>query len=88
MTIARPFAVSKFELTFAEWDSCAAHGDCDPLISDAGWGRGRRPVIYVTWDDAQTNEIDARAHAGAARDDDRLPVDDTQRLIMPPQVLG
>ena len=53
VTIARPFAVSKFELTFAEWDSCAAHGDCDPLISDAGWGRGRRPVIYVTWDDAQ-----------------------------------
>ena len=53
VTIARPFAVSKFELTFAEWDSCAAHGDCDPLISDAGWGRGERPVIYVTWDDAQ-----------------------------------
>ena len=23
-------------------------------VSDSGWGRGRRPVIDVTWDDAQT----------------------------------
>ena len=28
VTIAKPFAVSKFEVTFAEWDACAAHGDC------------------------------------------------------------
>jgi formylglycine-generating enzyme required for sulfatase activity len=26
--ISRPFAVARFELTFAEWDACAAHGDC------------------------------------------------------------
>jgi formylglycine-generating enzyme required for sulfatase activity len=53
VTIATPFAVSKFELTFANWDSCAAHGDCDPRISDGGFGRGGQPVINVTWDDAQ-----------------------------------
>jgi formylglycine-generating enzyme required for sulfatase activity len=38
--IAKPFAVSKFEVTFAEWDACAAHGDCPAKVSDAGWGRG------------------------------------------------
>ena len=54
VTIARPFAVAKFELTFAEWDACAAHGDCAQHVSDSGWGRGRRPVINVSWDDAQT----------------------------------
>jgi formylglycine-generating enzyme required for sulfatase activity len=54
VTIARPFAVAKFELTFDEWDACAAHGDCDAHISDSGWGRGRQPAIAVSWDDAQT----------------------------------
>ena len=53
VTIAKPFAVSKFELTFDEWDACAAHGDCDPHVSDNGWGRHRQPVINVSWDDAQ-----------------------------------
>ena len=52
--IAKPFAVAKFELTFDEWDACAVHGDCDPHTSDFGWGRGRRPAISVSWDDAQT----------------------------------
>lgn len=52
VTIAKPFAVSKFEVTFADWDTCAAYGDCDPHIGDSNWGRGRQPVINVTWDDA------------------------------------
>jgi formylglycine-generating enzyme required for sulfatase activity len=53
VAIAKPFAVSKFEVTFAEWDACAARGDCAPQISDRGWGRDRRPVINVNWNDAQ-----------------------------------
>jgi formylglycine-generating enzyme required for sulfatase activity len=53
VTIAKPFAVGKFELTFAEWDACAAYGDCNPNISASGEGRGNRPVINVDWDDAQ-----------------------------------
>ena len=53
VTIAKPFAVAKFALTFDEWDACAARGGCRPDVSDNGWGRGRRPVINVTWDDAQ-----------------------------------
>ena len=53
VTIAKPFAVSRFALTFDEWDACAARGDCNKNVSDSGWGRGRRPAINVNWDDAQ-----------------------------------
>jgi formylglycine-generating enzyme required for sulfatase activity len=52
VTIAKPFAVSKFDVTFADWDACVAAGGC-PQIGDAGFGRGTRPVINVTWNDAQ-----------------------------------
>ena len=51
MTIARPFAVGKFEVTFAEWDACVAAGGCKHRPGDEGWGRGKRPVINVSWDD-------------------------------------
>jgi formylglycine-generating enzyme required for sulfatase activity len=53
VTIARPFAVSKFEVTFAEWDACAAQSNCALHVSDEGWGRDRQPVINVSWNDAQ-----------------------------------
>ena len=51
--ITRPFAVAKFALTFDKWDACAAGGGCRSDVSDSGWGRGRRPAINVSWDDAQ-----------------------------------
>jgi formylglycine-generating enzyme required for sulfatase activity len=50
--IARPFAVSKFDVTFADWDACVSVGGC-PRASDSGFGRGTKPVINVTWDEAQ-----------------------------------
>jgi len=50
--IARPFAVSKFEVTFADWDACVSVGGC-PHVSDSGFERGTRPVINVSWDEAQ-----------------------------------
>jgi len=53
VAFARPFAVSRFAVTFAEWDACVAYGDCDPRVSDSGWTRGRQPVINVTWEDAR-----------------------------------
>ena len=53
VTIANPFAVSNFELTFDQWDACVAHGDCTPHVSDSGFGRGLRPAINVSLDDAQ-----------------------------------
>ena len=54
VTIAAPFAVAKFEVTFDDWDACVAGGGCDGYRpDDAGWGRGDRPAIYVSWDDAK-----------------------------------
>ena len=52
--IAQPFALSRHEVTFAEWDACAAAGGCGGYRpNDRGWGRGSRPVIYVSWNDAR-----------------------------------
>jgi formylglycine-generating enzyme required for sulfatase activity len=53
VSIPKTFAVSMFEVTFDEWDTCVTYGDCDPGLGDSGWGRGRQPVINATWDDAQ-----------------------------------
>jgi formylglycine-generating enzyme required for sulfatase activity len=54
VTFAKPFAVGSYTVTFEEWDACLADGGCGGYRpDDAGWGRGRRPVINVTWDDAQ-----------------------------------
>jgi hypothetical protein len=50
VTIGKPFAVGKFDVTFAEWDACVDAGVCRSA-SDSGWGRGDRPVINVSWDD-------------------------------------
>src|SRR4029453_7728428 len=47
VTIAKPFAVSKFEVTFGEWDVCVAAAAC-PRVPDR-WGRGKMPVINVSW---------------------------------------
>jgi formylglycine-generating enzyme required for sulfatase activity len=47
-----PFAVSKFEVTFDQWDACFTMGGCTQ-VSDGGFGRGTRPVINVTWNEAR-----------------------------------
>ena len=49
---AKPFAVGKFELTFAQWDACTAAARC-PAANDEGIGRGDYPVINVSWHDAK-----------------------------------
>jgi formylglycine-generating enzyme required for sulfatase activity len=47
------FAVGRFAVTFEEWDACVADGGCKGYRPpDHGWGRGRRPVTNVSWDDA------------------------------------
>ena len=56
VTIGAPFAVGKYEVTFAQWDACVRGGGCPrggDIAKDRGWGRGRRPVIYVSWNEAQ-----------------------------------
>ncbi len=49
----KSFKLSRFDVTFDQYDAFAkATGH--PLPDDGGWGRGQRPVINVTWDDAQS----------------------------------
>ena len=59
------FALSKYELTFEQWDACVDAGGCSYRAHDRGWGRGDRPVIrlnhahaqsYVSWLSEQTGE--------------------------------
>jgi formylglycine-generating enzyme required for sulfatase activity len=52
VTIARPFAVGRFAVTFEEWDAAYGGGGVKHEPGDEGWGRGRRPVINVSWEDA------------------------------------
>jgi eukaryotic-like serine/threonine-protein kinase len=45
------FKMSKYEVTFKQYDLfCEATDRSKP--SDFGWGRGNRPVINVSWNDA------------------------------------
>jgi formylglycine-generating enzyme required for sulfatase activity len=60
VTIAQAFAVGRFAVTFEEWDWAQAHPDWrrhsgrgSRRPRDEEWGRGRRPAINVSWDDAQ-----------------------------------
>jgi formylglycine-generating enzyme required for sulfatase activity len=51
---ARPFAVSRDSITYAEWDNCVAEGGCGNFIpGDMGWGRGPQPLVLVSWNDAK-----------------------------------
>jgi formylglycine-generating enzyme required for sulfatase activity len=50
VTIAAPFAVGRFAVTYAEWD---ATGLAHKPHNLPRWGRGRQPVIYVSWEDAK-----------------------------------
>jgi formylglycine-generating enzyme required for sulfatase activity len=51
--IKAPFAVGRFAVTFDEWDACAADGGCKGYRpGDEGRGRGKGPVINVSFDDA------------------------------------
>ena len=55
VTIASPFAVSLYDVTFDDWDACVKVGGCprEGGANDNSWGRKNRPVINVNWDDAQ-----------------------------------
>jgi formylglycine-generating enzyme required for sulfatase activity len=69
VTIARTFAMGKTEVTWDQWEACVRDRYCDgPAIDPAlrtneedgtpnkasvDWGRGSRPVVGVSWYDAQ-----------------------------------
>lgn len=63
VVIARAFALGRFPVTFAEWDGFAAATGA-ALPPDEGWGRGERPVINVSWRDAQAYVAWLRAGTG------------------------
>jgi formylglycine-generating enzyme required for sulfatase activity len=53
VVIGRRFAIGGYPTTFAQYDRfCDAMQREKP--DDRGWGRGQRPVINVSWQDAQT----------------------------------
>lgn len=49
--IQKPFAVSRYEVTFDQYDEFAKATD-RKLPDDEGLGRGRQPVIRISWNDA------------------------------------
>jgi formylglycine-generating enzyme required for sulfatase activity len=85
VTIGNYFALGKYDVTFAEWDACVTDGGCNGYRpEDEGWGRGDRPVINVSWEDAQTyiiwlnqkvRSIRGTVSAGDGRGIYRLPTE-------------
>ena len=53
VTISERFAVGVHEVTFREWEACRRSGGCTHNPDDEGWGRGDRPVVNVSWQDAK-----------------------------------
>lgn len=49
----RAFELGRYPVTFAEWDAAIAAGALLERPDDNGFGRDRRPVFNVSWDDAQ-----------------------------------
>ncbi len=48
VTIAKPFAVSRFEVSAEHWQTCVTYGDCAP-----GSGTGKDPASSVSWERAK-----------------------------------
>jgi formylglycine-generating enzyme required for sulfatase activity len=55
VTISNDFWMSQTEVTFEQYDAYVAAMGPKEVVRphDKGWGRGNRPVIYVSWNDAQ-----------------------------------
>ncbi len=51
--IERAFAASRYEVTFEEYDRFTQASSAHQNADDRGWGRGRRPVVMVSWHDAK-----------------------------------
>jgi len=54
IVFAQKFAVGLSTVSFDEWNACVAEDGCNAYRpGDYGWGRGKRPVINVSWEDAR-----------------------------------
>ena len=47
------FAMSRYEIMFDEWHACRSTRARTREPDDHGWGQGPRPVINISWEDAQ-----------------------------------
>jgi len=55
--IDHDFAIGRNNITFDDWDRCVDDGACKAIADDSGWGRGSRPLIFVSFDDATTQYL-------------------------------
>jgi formylglycine-generating enzyme required for sulfatase activity len=53
ITIAKPLAAGRYEITFNEWDACHQAGGCEKYPYDREWGRADRPVINILHAEAE-----------------------------------
>ncbi|WP_282607339.1 formylglycine-generating enzyme family protein [Pelagibius sp. Alg239-R121] len=54
VTLRHGFAVGLYEVTFQEWSTCVEEGGCRHTPNDENWGRQQRPLVNVSWHDAQS----------------------------------
>lgn len=55
VTIAKPFALGRFEITLDDWNACVSDGGCstNPLAK----GDEHRPMTKISWDDVEQQYI-------------------------------
>lgn len=54
VSLAQRFAIGRHEVTTANWQTCVQDGGCNGYVpDDNGWEGPNRPVIHVSWEDAQ-----------------------------------
>jgi formylglycine-generating enzyme required for sulfatase activity len=64
VTIRKPFAIGKYEITYAEYDAfCDATGRSRP-VDVFNWGRGNHPVTMISWADAADYALWLREKTG------------------------
>ncbi|WP_232429460.1 formylglycine-generating enzyme family protein [Noviherbaspirillum autotrophicum] len=71
VTLAKPFAIGKYEVTVDQWNACVTAGACPHVGGDAS-RPGNTPVRDVSWDDAQQYMKWLSAQTGKAY---RLPTE-------------
>ena len=52
VTFAKSFAIGKYEVSFADWDRYVASQKPTPYRPTGTHGRGKKPVVMVSWNDA------------------------------------
>ena len=53
VSITKPFAIGRFEITAKDWDQCVAGKGCQPLSLGEGWNSPQQPAIQVSWNDIE-----------------------------------